>query len=56
MSNKCKHYKTKWHSMLSNVIQDNEGLDTDALRAKCEELKSPRYKHKVITIGSSAHH
>ena len=34
MSNKCKHYKTKWHTMLSNFIQDNQGLDPDALRDK----------------------
>ena len=54
MSNKCKHYKTKWHTMLSNVIQDNQGLDPGALRDKCEELKTPKYKHKVITIGSEA--
>ena len=40
--------------MLSNVIQDNQGLDPGALRDKCEELKTPRYKHKVITIGSEA--
>jgi len=40
--------------MLSNVIQDNQGLDPDALRAKCEELKTPRYKHKVISVGSCA--
>ncbi len=54
MSNKCKHYKTKWHTMLSNVIQENQGLDPVALREKCEELKTPRYKHKVISVGSDA--
>ena len=54
MYNKCKHYRTKWHTMLSNFIQSNQGLDPDALRDKCEELKTPRYKHKVITVGSEA--
>ena len=50
MSNKCKHYKTKWHSILSSFMENNSHLNSDELREKCEELKTPRYKHKVIDI------
>ena len=50
MSNKSKHYKTKWHSTLSNFILNNQQLNSNELQQKCEELKTPRYHHKVINV------
>ncbi len=50
MVNKSKHYKTKWHSMLSNCILNNQHLNSDELYQKCEKLKTPRYKHKVVNV------
>ena len=50
MSNKSKQYKTKWHSTLSNFILNNQHLNFDELQQKCEELKTPRYQHKVINV------
>ena len=50
MSNKSKHFKTQWHATLFKFLQENYNLDTATLRAKCEELKTPRFKHKQINL------
>ena len=49
-SNKSKHFNTKWHKKLFEFIQANSHLNTEALRTKCEALKTPQYKHKVINV------
>ena len=49
-SNKSKHFKTKWHTQLTKFIEENPDLPPEQLRTKCEALKSPRYKHKVINV------
>ena len=49
-SNKSKHFKTKWHTQLIKFIEENPDLTVEQLRTKCEGLKSPRYRHKVINV------
>jgi len=50
MSNKSKHYKTKWHSTLSNFILSNKNLNSTELQQKCEELKTPDITIKSLTL------
>jgi len=49
MSNKSKHYQTKWYSTLSNFSLNNQHLNSVELQRKCEKLKTPDINTKSLT-------
>jgi len=50
LSNKSKHFKTELHTNVSEFIEKNRNLDEATLRAKCEMLKTGRFKHKILNF------